>query len=156
METPDVNDQDVLSTARRQGKAPPVDPFSGENPEVRFDDWLPALVRAAEWNKWTPEERPIQLAGHLQRQALQEWNLLSGEEKNDWEQAWSALSIRLDPGSKVIAAQDFRHTIQEETEGVANSICQLEKTFRIAYRGDHFSHSLGNVALWSAPGRDTP
>ena len=25
---------------RRRGKAPPVDPFSAENPEVRLDDWL--------------------------------------------------------------------------------------------------------------------
>ena len=30
--------------------APPVDPFTGEDPEVRMDDWLPSLKRAAEWN----------------------------------------------------------------------------------------------------------
>ena len=136
------------STARRQGKAPPVDPFTGENPEVHFDDWLPALVCAAEWNQWTPEECLIQLAGHLRGQALQEWNLLSGEEKNNWERASSALSIRLDPGSKVIAAQDFRHTIQEETEGVANFIRRLERTFRIAYGGDHFSQETREALLY--------
>ncbi len=50
---------------RRRGKAPPIDPFTGENPEVRLDDWLPALKRASTWNGWTEEERLIQLAGHL-------------------------------------------------------------------------------------------
>ena len=25
----------------RRGKAPPVDPFTGEEPEIRLDDWLP-------------------------------------------------------------------------------------------------------------------
>ena len=30
----------------RRGKAPPVDPFTGEDPEVRIDEWLPSLERA--------------------------------------------------------------------------------------------------------------
>jgi len=34
------------SSRARRGKAPPVDPFSGENVEVQLDDWLPALERA--------------------------------------------------------------------------------------------------------------
>ena len=34
----------------RRGKAPPVDPFTGEDPEMRLDDWLPALQRASNWN----------------------------------------------------------------------------------------------------------
>ena len=29
--------------SQRRGKAPPVDSFTGENPEVRFEDWLPSL-----------------------------------------------------------------------------------------------------------------
>ncbi len=36
----------------RRGKAPPVDSFSSENPEDRFEDWLPTLERAAQWNGW--------------------------------------------------------------------------------------------------------
>ncbi len=55
----------AVQPRRRRGKAPPVEPFSGENPEVRLDDWLPALQRAAEWNQWTEEELLLQLAGHL-------------------------------------------------------------------------------------------
>ena len=45
----------VASTERR-GKAPPIDPFMGEDPEVRIDEWLPSLERARDWNDWTEEE----------------------------------------------------------------------------------------------------
>ena len=55
----------VRSVGQRRGKAPPVDAFTGKNPEVRLDDWLPALQRAAEWNDWSQAELLIQLAGHL-------------------------------------------------------------------------------------------
>ena len=33
--------------ATRRGKAPPVDSYTGENPEITLDDWLPSLKRAA-------------------------------------------------------------------------------------------------------------
>ena len=36
-----------------QGKALPNDLLTGENVAVRFDDWIPALERAATWNNWT-------------------------------------------------------------------------------------------------------
>lgn len=42
--------------AVRWGKAPPVDPFTGEDSELQLDDWVPNLVRAATWNGWTDEE----------------------------------------------------------------------------------------------------
>ena len=29
---------------KRRGKAPPVDPFTAEDMEVSFDDWIPALA----------------------------------------------------------------------------------------------------------------
>ena len=48
--------------APRRGKAPPVDPFTGENSEIQFDDWLPTLSRAVTWNRWTDEESLMQLA----------------------------------------------------------------------------------------------
>ena len=63
--------EDVLPTHRR-GRAPPVEMFSGEDSENTPDDWLPALVRAAEWNGWTKPELLIQLAGHLNGRARQE------------------------------------------------------------------------------------
>ena len=58
------------SGATRKGKAPPVDFFTGEDPEVQFEDWLPTLERTAVWNGWTDEEALIQLAGHLRGRAL--------------------------------------------------------------------------------------
>ena len=76
---------------------PPVDSFSAENPEVRFEDWLPMLSRAAAWNGWSDEETLIQLAGHLRGKALQEWNLLSSEKKTSLKCATSALHQRIDP-----------------------------------------------------------
>lgn len=57
----------------RRGKAPPVDLFTGENPEVILDDWLPSLTWPSEWNGWTPDKLLLQLAGHLRGHALQEW-----------------------------------------------------------------------------------
>ena len=56
---------DVASTrgsfppSKCRGKAPPVDTFTGEDPELRFEDWLPALQRAAHWNGWSPDEQLI-------------------------------------------------------------------------------------------------
>ena len=54
-----------VSSRVRRGKAPPVDPFTGEDPEYRLDDWLPTLRRAADWNGWTEGDLLIQLEGHL-------------------------------------------------------------------------------------------
>ena len=58
------------------GKAPPVDTFTGEEAELRLEDWLPTLERASSWNGWTQEELLMQFTGYLRGQALQEWNLL--------------------------------------------------------------------------------
>ena len=50
---------------QRRDKAPPIDSFTGEDNEIRFDDWLPTLERAAAWNDWTEDEKVIQLAGYI-------------------------------------------------------------------------------------------
>ena len=92
---------------QRRGRAPPVDPFTGEDPEFRLEDWLPALQRATKWNGWTETEELIQLAGHLRGKALMEWNLLEEESRSDLNTAVKALKDRLEPGSGVLAAQDF-------------------------------------------------
>ena len=60
-----------VSSRMRRGKAPPVDPFTGEDPECRLDDWLLTLRTAADWNGWTEGDSLIQLAGHLKGRALQ-------------------------------------------------------------------------------------
>ena len=51
---PEVSDATVR---RRTDKAPPVDPFTGDNSDIRFEDWLPSLERAANWNGWSDEEK---------------------------------------------------------------------------------------------------
>jgi len=81
------------------GKAPPVDAFTGEDPECHFDDWLPTLKRAADWNAWTEGDLLLQLAGHLKGRARQEWGLLSEEDKATYKHAIAALRSGLDPGS---------------------------------------------------------
>ena len=34
----------------RRGKAPPIDAFTGDSPELRIDNWLPNLEGASLWN----------------------------------------------------------------------------------------------------------
>ena len=133
---------------RRRGKVPPVDQYTGEDPDIRFDDWLPALQTAARWNGWTDEETLIQLAGHLRGKALQEWNLLVEADKATFEKAVTALREVLGPGSKVLAAQDFRHTSQNEGESVSAFIRRLERTFSIAYGADKLSPETRGAFLY--------
>ena len=132
----------------RRGKAPPVDPFTGEDPECRLDDWLPTLRRAADWNGWTEGDMLIQLAGHLKGRARQEWSLLSDDEKRVYSQATSALRSRLDPGSRIMAAQDFRHASQEEEEKVGDFIRRLEQLFKLAYGRDSISMETRSTLLY--------
>jgi len=99
----------MAPTPAHRGKAPSVSQFSGEDLECQLDDCLPSLERVSVWNAWTTEERLMQLAGHLKGHTLQEYNLLRVEERESFESAVEALRSRLDPGSKAVAAQDFRH-----------------------------------------------
>ena len=90
----------------------------------------------------------IQLAGHLRGKALQEWNLLSEEELADFDLAVQALRDHLDLGSKVLAAQEFRHTTQGESEKVTDYISRLERAFRIAYGKDNLSQETRHAMLF--------
>ena len=67
-----------LDTRSRKGKAPLVDPFTGDpKGELNFNGYLPTLESAAKWKQWTEEEQLLQLAGHLRGRAFREWNLMS-------------------------------------------------------------------------------
>ena len=144
------------SAGSRQGKAPPVDPFTGENDEIRFDDWLPVLKRASTWNSWTEDDLMIQLAGHLRGRALQEWDLLTGEEKSTFESAVEALRKHLESAAegKMLAAQDFRHASQRDNESVSDFLRWLERSFKVAYGRDGLSletqHTLLHAQLHEA------
>ena len=136
------------SGAPRRGKAPPVREFTGEDLECQLDDWLPSLERASVWNAWTAEERLMQLAGHLRGRALQEYNLLQPEERESFESTVEVLRSRLEPGSKAVAAQDFRHAVQKETESVSDFVRRLERTFRVAYGRDPMSSETRDTLLY--------
>ena len=114
--------QQLPTTLRRHGKAPPVEQFTGENLDGLLDDWLPTLERAGVWNTWSKEELLIQLAGHLRGRALQEWNLLTVEKKSNRDTAVKALRGCLEPRDRALAAQDFRHATQKNSETVADYI----------------------------------
>ena len=81
----------------------------------------------------------LQLAGNLRGRALQEWELLTDVERSNFESAVEALRKRLDPGGKMLAAQDFRHASQRDDETVADFICRLAWSFKIAYGRDGLS-----------------
>jgi hypothetical protein len=110
--------------ALRRGKALPIDPFDGETGSIAFEDWLPTLQRAAAWNNWSDDDCLVQLAGHLRKRALEEWNLLTEDEKKTFTSATEALHNRLDPMCRVLAAQDFRLALQRNDEPVTEYIRQ--------------------------------
>ena len=133
----------------RRGKAPPIDPYTAEDSEVRLEDWLPTLDRAATWNGWSDEEKLMQLAGHLRGRAVQEWNLISPEEKATFTAAVDALRMRLDPGNRVLATQDFRHACQNESESVIDYVRRLERLFQVAYGRDGLNTETREALLYS-------
>lgn len=142
-----VSTPPVAEPRRWTGRAPPVDPFTGEKADVLLDDWLPSLERAGTWNGWTEEERLLQFAGHLRGKALQEWVLLTEGEKEGYEDAVAALRARLDPVSLTLAAQDFRHLMQGDDEKVADFIRRLEHKFKLAFGRENMSVETRNALL---------
>ena len=133
---------------QRRGRAPPIEFFSGEDPAITVDDWLPSLERASSWNGWSTSEKLMQLPGHLKGRALQEWRLLSQPDQQDYAAAVNALRARLDPGSQTMAAQDFRHTLQKSGESVPEFIRRLERIFQIAYGKDDLNRSTRDTLLY--------
>ena len=131
--------RDQLHGMHRGKAPPPVETFSGEDAENRFDDWLPTLRRTADWNGWTTEGMLIQLAGHMKGRALQEWKSIPTTEKNSYNWAVATLRNRLEPVNKIMAGQDFRHASLEESGRVRDFICRLERLFEVAYGYDPMS-----------------
>ena len=88
------------------------------------------------------------MAGHLRGRALLEWNLLEKSDKSSYNKAIDALCARLDPGSKALAAQDFRHSSQGKEESVADFGKRLEKLYQLAYGGDDLKAETKNALLY--------
>ena len=89
----------------------------------------------------------MQLPGYLQGRALQERRLIPPSEQKSYSTAVEALRVRLDPGSKTVAAQEFRHSLQRSNESVADFVRCLEKTFQVAYRRDNLSAATRDALL---------
>lgn len=51
-----------------------------------------------------------------------EWNLIEETDRNVYTTACKLMQARMDPGCKAIAAQDFCHTVQGDTEPVMDFI----------------------------------
>ena len=111
----------------------------------KFDSTI--AQRAATWNRWSEDETLLQLAGHLRKRALLEWNLLEDSERKTLSSAVEAMRERLDPGSRSTAVQDFRHTRQKETEPVGDFILRLERIFHLAYGRDQLSGKTRDALL---------
>ena len=138
----------------RRGKAPPVNEFSGEDPECLLEDWLPSLERTSLWNAWSEEEQMIQLAGYLRGRALQEWNLLRPDQRATYAQATESLRSRLDSIGRTAAAQDFRHAAQHEEEPVSDFIRRIFIPFCLWPRPDVIRNP-GDTPVWPTSGRTT-
>ena len=138
----------VPSDRTRKGRAPPIQFFSGEDPAVTVDDWLPSLERASTWNGWSVTEKLMQLPGHLKGRALQEWSLLSLTVQQDYTAAIDALRSRLDSTNRTVAAQDFRYSIQRQGESVADFIRRLEKAYQLAYGKDSLNPAVRDALLY--------
>ena len=149
-EAADANRATVIPPCERprRGKAPPIDFFSGKNPAILLDDWVPSLERAAQWNGWTAQEKLIQFPGYLKGKALQEWHLLTNEDQQSYSTAIDALRVRLDPRNKTMAAQEFRHSLQWTDESVAEFIRRIEKAYQIAYGKDALSNDTRDALLY--------
>ena len=105
------------------------------------------MQRAPELNQWTKEEQLIQLASYLRGKALQEWNLIHLSEKSTLKSAVYALKDRLEPNIRTLAAQDFRHTIQNDGEPVSEYIRHVERPFVMAYGQDIMSTETREMLL---------
>ena len=95
-----------------------MDLFSGDDPSLQIEDWLPGLQWVADWYAWTDAEYLLQLAGHLCSQALQEWNLMDSADKATLDSAVKSLKAQLDPGNKLVASPRFSSLI---SAGVGDS-----------------------------------
>lgn len=72
---------------------------------------------------------------------------MSETQKHSFKIATKEMQNRLDPGSKALAAQDFRHTVRGPKESVSDFICRLEQVFRRAYGKEQISAETRSTLL---------
>ena len=80
--------------------------------------------------------------------SLQEWNLLSTEEQQDYDIAVKALILRIDQDSLMAAEQDFCHACQQDNKMATDYIRQLERCYQLAYGMDKLSSEKKEAILF--------
>jgi len=83
----------------------------------------------------------------LRGKALQDWDLLSDTQRSTYAIATTEVQNRLDPGSKMIAVQEFCHMPQKATEQVNDFICRLEQSFRRTYGREYITAETRGTVL---------
>ena len=101
-----------------------------------------------QWNGWCTADKLMQLPGQLRGRALQEWRLLCRSEQQTYSIAIETLRTRLDPGSKTMAAEDFRHSLQRDGEVISDFIRRHEKMYQIAYSKDDLNAATRDALLY--------
>ena len=84
----------------------------------------------------------------MRSRALQEWNLLDSSDKASLASVVKSLKAPLDPGNKLVVAQDFCHLLQAEGEPVSKFISHLESLFKVAYGKDNMGSDICEVLLY--------
>ena len=79
---------------------------------------------------------------------LEGWTLLDVEAKCSYTKAIKVLHLRLDPGSRTLTAQEFRHTTQGDSEKVVDFVRRLERTLTVAYGREGMSTETRDTLLY--------
>lgn len=66
------------------------------------------------------------------------------------------LRERLHPCSKVLAGQDFKRTMQGDSETVADNVCHLERAFHVVFGSDSLNWETKEAMLHVSIGRANP
>jgi len=74
----------VVSNVRR-GKAPSIEPFTGEGVDILFEEW-PTFEWMTIWNNWSESGKLLQLASHLRAKP--------GKNRLYWKQMINYLIIK--------------------------------------------------------------
>ena len=95
-----------------------ADTFSGKGAD--FSDYLAHFERVASWNRWSYEEKGMQLAVNLRGPAQQVLGNLSAEEVEDFDTLRDVLEARFNPQNRATTHRcDFRNRKWQKGESVA-------------------------------------
>ena len=78
-----------------------------------------------------------------------ERNLLDSDRKATYEVAKQALQLRQAIWGRSLAAQDFRHLVQQKGESLSDFMPRLNRTYQIAYSREQMSKETRDTLLYS-------